>query len=281
MSTFSVDSRLCIACGACARECSRRILKMDQLPVIIDESPCMLCQHCLAICPTGAISLGGHKAQDCLPLKGHFPDAESMETLIRGRRSIRRFIQKDVDSSELDRLLTIAAHAPTASNRRGLHLTILDTMESMNSFRAEFYRRLELPEIQARLENSPRKELFSSAAKLWRENGEDRVFHKAPHCIIVSNQRDAGYNLPVDPVIFLTTFELMAQTCGIGTLWCGILYSCLEFFLPELRDELGIPETHSPQYTMLFGYADVHYPRSVQHDAYPARFLHRPHWLQK
>ncbi len=277
---LAVDAGRCTSCGVCVRNCPQRALHMDQIPVL-DERHCMRCQHCLAICPTGAISFMGHAPENCLPLRGRFPDPKSLETLIRGRRSIRRFMQKNVDADELAYLLSVAAHAPTASNRRGLHLTILDNMENMEAFRKELYRRLALPEIQLRLENSPRKEFFSTAPARWKERGEDPVFHHAPHCIIISNQRESGYNLPVDPVIFLTTFELMAQTCGIGTLWCGILYSCLEFFLPELRDELGIPETHAPQYAMLFGYPDVSYPRSTQHDPYPNLFLRRTDWGPK
>lgn len=277
---FTVDASRCTLCGACIRNCPHHALHMAQLPVL-DESLCMRCQHCLAICPTGAISFMGHAPEDCLPLKGHFPDPKSMETLIRGRRSIRRFIRKNVNSDELAHLLAVAAHAPTASNRRGLHLTILDKMESMDAFREEVYRRLTLPEALSRLENNPRKKLFTTAPGRWKDYGEDRIFHNAPHCIIVSNRRDSGYNLPVDPVIFLTTFELMAQACGIGTLWCGLLYSCLEFFIPELKDELGIPETHAPQYAMLFGYPDITYPRSVQHTPYPNNFLQRTDWSRK
>lgn len=274
---LNVDANRCTSCGLCAGNCPQHALHMEQIPVV-DELRCMRCQHCLAICPTGAISIMGHAPENCLPLKGHFPDPKSLETLIRGRRSIRRFVRKNVEPDELSHLLSVAAHAPTASNRRALHLTILDDMNSMNAFREELYRRLSLPEIQARLENNPRKELLTTAPILWKENGTDRLLHNAPHCIIVSNHRESGYNLPVDPVIFLTTFELMAQTCGIGTLWCGMLYSCLEFVLPELRDELGIPKTHAPQYAMLFGYPDITYPRSVQHDPYPRLSLHRAKW---
>ncbi len=281
MIAFSVDPARCIACGACVRDCLRRALRMENAVPVIDESLCMGCQHCLAVCPTGAVSMQGHGAEDCLPLRGRFPDPEQLETLIRGRRSVRRFRQRDVDPGQIERLLATAAHAPTASNRRGLHLTVLDSMEAMNAFREETYRRLTLPGALARLENSPRRELFTAAPTLWKERGEDRIFHGAPHCIIVSNHRESGYNLPVDPIIFLTTFELAAQTCGVGTLWCGLLHSCLEFIIPEFRDELGIPETHAPQYAMLFGYPDVSYPRSVLHDPYPVRFLRRTDWSRE
>lgn len=67
----------------------------------------------------------------------------------------------------------------------------------------------------------------------------------------------------------------MAQARGIGTVWCGLLYWALLYVMPDLLPRLGIPETHTLGYAMLFGPPDVAYRRTVQHDSYP---LTRVRW---
>ncbi len=280
MIAFSADSARCTACSICVKNCPRKALHMENAIPVLDPALCMGCQHCMAICPTGAVSIQGHTADECLPLKGNYPEQKQLETLIRGRRSIRRFKQQNVDHNLLDYLLATAAHSPTASNRRGLHLTVFDTMDTMNAFRKEIYRRLARPNALDRLGNSPLRSFLDLILTKWNERGTDGIFRGAPHCIFVSNHRESGYNMPVDPTIFLTTFELMAQTCGVGTLWCGLLYSALEFVIPEFKAELAIPETHALQYTMLFGYPDIQYLRSASQDPFPVQFLHKTEWNQ-
>lgn len=78
-----------------------------------------------------------------------------------------------------------------------------------------------------------------------------------------------------DSLIYLSYFELMAQSAGLGTVWCGLLYWCLRLVLPELLPRLGIPETHELGYAMLFGSPAVHYMRTAEHG--PAE-IHRVVW---
>lgn len=79
-------------------------------------------------------------------------------------------------------------------------------------------------------------------------------------------------------MLYLSYFELMAQSCGLGTVWCGLLYWCLRLVLPELIPRLGIPESHELGYAMLFGAPAVQYQRTVErgaaevhHTIWPAR----------
>ena len=62
MIDFKVDESLCVSCGACVKDCLHQALRMDTYPVMVDEGHCIRCQHCLAVCPTGAVSIMGAAA---------------------------------------------------------------------------------------------------------------------------------------------------------------------------------------------------------------------------
>ena len=67
-----------------------------------------------------------------------------------------------------------------------------------------------------------------------------------------------------DVNLTLAYFELMAQSAGLGTVWCGLAKMALEL-LPGLKASVGVPQGHY-YYTMLFGQPAVHYARTVQRD---------------
>ena len=222
----------------------------------------MRCLHCLTVCPVGAISILGHSPAESKVLKGNLPAPEQVATLMKGRRSVRRYIRKDVDPMLLRRVLDAAAHAPTGVNARKLWVTVIDDLEVMDDFRREVYQRLENLVRENRMPENPRRRFFTTAPELWR-NGLDPIFRQAPHCILVSNAVDAPCR-EQDSLIYLSYFELMAQSAGLGTVWCGLLYWCLRLVLPELLPRLGIPETHELGYAMLFGAPAVHYLRTAE-----------------
>ena len=64
---FKANPDQCIHCGRCVASCSSVILYFDEQRVpkmkaeadgIVGWDGCYRCQHCLAVCPTGAISMG-------------------------------------------------------------------------------------------------------------------------------------------------------------------------------------------------------------------------------
>lgn len=67
-----------------------------------------------------------------------------------------------------------------------------------------------------------------------------------------------------DTHIFLSYFELMAQSMGLGTLWNGMVKEALDKVLPDVRERLGVPADHVIGYAMLFGRSAVTYQRTVE-----------------
>ena len=56
------DHNKCISCGACAKDCIRQAISKGPEGMEISGS-CFLCGHCVAVCPTGAVSIPEY--EDC------------------------------------------------------------------------------------------------------------------------------------------------------------------------------------------------------------------------
>lgn len=286
MLHFTIQRDQCIACGLCAQECPHQIIQVDEFPMIMDEHKCLRCQHCLAICPTGAISILGHDPQassDCDPavLASQLPSQQQMALLIKSRRTVRQFADQDVDPALLQELLDLAGHAPTGSNKRDVLVTVLDTRRTMNAFRNDVYAQLAHKAATDTLPEHPRQKFYATAAQHWKgqrivdgQGGQDMIFRNAPHCLIISNGPTATCQRE-DALIYLSYFDLLAHSRGVGTVWCGILYWCLEDMLPEYKSRLGIPADHTLGYCMLFGMPAVNFARTVEQG--PAQ-VNRPRW---
>ena len=265
MLQFTIDSSRCTRCGACAADCPAVIITMSgDLPAIAPEKEqnCYRCQHCLAVCPTGALSICGVAPASCAPLADAFPDADRLETLIRGRRSVRRYRQENLELSQLQRLLDVAWQAPTGKNARQVLFTVVDDIEKIARLRADVMEGLAKLMRDGKL--PPQLEYFGGFVTLWEKKRVDVLFRGAPHLLITSTPRTVA-SPAQDCLIAMSYFELFAQTQGIGTVWNGLVTWALFDILSGMRERLGIPEDHQIGYSMSFGLPAVDYARAVQH----------------
>ena len=275
MLNFLIDENLCTQCGACRDDCIARIIQLDGAnPFILleDEAKCYHCLHCLAICPTGALSIDGVKPDDCSPLAGNLPSPGTMATLIRGRRSVRQYAQEDLPATVIHELLQTAWQAPTGVNSRQVRFTVLDTQKQMHAFRDEVM--VELAELVRTNRLAERFEMVAKFVQVWQESKLDIIFRDAPHLVVASAPKSIPTPVP-DCLIALTNFDLYAQSSQIGTVWAGFVYLILQELLPHLRNKLEIPEDHLIGYAILFGKPAVQYERTVIHQN---PIIHRPVW---
>ncbi|MFW6324172.1 MAG: nitroreductase family protein [Desulfovibrionales bacterium] len=264
MIKFAVDKELCTQCGECAADCPASAIEMQDLPVLEREERCIGCQHCLAVCPTGALSIMGLDPEQSVLLQENLPRPEQMAALIRGRRSVRRYQKEGLPAEIIEELLNTICHAPTGVNAQGVLFTVLRDRTSTEALAEEVYQRLDLLIDSPDQEENMVMKYLGGAVKKYRETGTDILFRGAPHVLVAS--APSGSPCPnQDTMIALTTFDLMAQVMGIGTLWNGFLTWTFQM-LKDLPARMGIPEDHAIGYVMVFGRPDVTYARTVQRD---------------
>jgi nitroreductase/NAD-dependent dihydropyrimidine dehydrogenase PreA subunit len=266
MLSFKINKQKCTSCGQCVSDCPAQIIAMEQghFPFISPalEESCYRCQHCLAVCPTGAVSILGVKPENSLLITDILPGPDQMETLIKGRRSVRHYKDENLDPAQIQHLLEVAWHAPSGINTRKVRFTVVDDKDKLALLRneimaglAKLVRDNALPEAWS---------YFADFVTLWEEKGIDTLFRGAPHLLIASAPKDTPTPVP-DCLIALSYFELYAQSCGIGTVWDGLAKVAINDLLPETRQRLDIPDDHIIGYAMAFGKPAVSYTRTVQH----------------
>lgn len=262
MIQFHVDEERCIQCGECEVECPAGVIAMEEFPKITDEQGCLQCQHCLAVCPTAAVSILGKNPDESEPLEGNMPDPARLTTLIKGRRSVRRYKEEDLPSELIDELLEIACHAPTGVNARSVLFTVVKERAVMNSLREEMMVSLAKLKDGGQLPEGFVGQYLGWSVNAWQEEGKDVIFRGAPHMLVTSAPQDAP--CPVqDTHIALTTFQLIAHARGVGTVWDGLFMMAISL-CPGLVSRLGIPENHTLGFAMAFGAPAVEYYRTVQ-----------------
>ena len=271
MLNFKVDDSKCIKCGACAMECPSRVITMSDntdLPQVVTEveSKCMGCEHCYALCPVGAISVFGLEAEsDSVELsQGALPSPESMDLLVRARRSVRSYKQENVDPELVQKLLLATANCPTAVNNSALRFDVISDISRMNDIRSGIMG--ELSAYRAQRELPPAFAYLNVALQAWINHKVDVVFRTAPHALIVSAPADNPFCSITDISIALSYFELLAQSNGLGTTWCGMLRMSLEL-LPDYKTKL-LTAGAGDYYCMLFGYPDIKFARTVNRDQF-------------
>lgn len=256
-------SALCKGCGACVKECAFGVLAMkDGKPGVRegkDEACCMNCQHCLAVCPEGAVSVNGVGAEDCIPLSQMpIPPPNEMANLLMSRRSIRQFVKADIPRGEIAELLETLKYVPTGCNMRHLTFRVVDSAAKVAVIRQKL-----MDLLASKIDSLPQTQ--RDIVTVWQKNSKSDVFFRgAPHVLIVYGDPKAA-TPQVDCDAACAYFDLLAQANGIGTTWFGFLTHIIAV-VPEAADIFGIPRG-APFHAMLFGEPAVDFVRCVNRGA--------------
>lgn len=242
MTFIHINPGKCNKDGLCVQSCPVALIDQEKGGIPFVNAPeierCILCGHCVAVCPKGALSHSLLSREGFLPVPENQAGPESLEALLISRRSIRGFQKRPIPHQQLERLLEISRRAPTASNSQKIGWNMIESPD-----RLEQIRKLAL----AWLATDPtRAHHLNAAAK-----GRDVILRGATALAVTSCPEDYIWT-ETDCTIALTYMELLAASMQLGACWGGLV-SLASRQLPELKNVLGVPEQHSIGGVLMLG----------------------------
>ena len=113
------DHEICNQDGICADVCPRKLIDFSTkkpTPVAAIETLCIRCGHCMAVCPTAAISVAGINPLDCeLIDKKRYSTAVQLGHLLKSRRSFRVYQDRPVKRETILQILDVCRYPPQAA----------------------------------------------------------------------------------------------------------------------------------------------------------------------
>ena len=252
MAMFRVDGN-CLKCGLCAELCAARIIgfEKERTPWVAPEaeSRCIRCGQCVSFCPVRACWLSFQPEEDRRPVERDWlPTPEAAETLLRSRRSVRRYRAETLDRAMILRLLDTARYAPSAGNRQPVRWIVTESRERTLALAALVIRDFER-EIAASAD--PAGHPLAPVAAAGRAG--DVIMRGAPHLAVAVVPAD--YPFPEDAAMALTYFELAAHANGVGCCWAGY-FTLAARRSPELKAALGVSGNEMAVGGQMFGRPD-------------------------
>jgi F420 biosynthesis protein FbiB-like protein len=175
---------------------------------------------------------------------------------LHSRRSVRRFLAREIPPETVERILEIASWAPSAHNRQPWRFAVLAAQEARVRLAEEMgadFRRdlaedgLEPEEIDARVQRSCRRIVEAPLAIVLCLDPVD--FDHYPD----SERQAAEHRMGVQSTALAGGWLLLAAHAeGLGGVWV-----CAPLFAPQaVRRALGLPPGWEPQALLLLGYPE-------------------------
>ncbi len=258
-----IDQEKCNGCGLCKSDCIGHVIEVEEKASILRG--CFQCGHCVAICPTGAVSIEG-KDYDMADVEevgaGFGIDEKTMLHAIKTRRSIRHFKKTCPERAEIEKLLEAGRFSPTASNAQNVsYIVITEKTQELAELCIAELRKLEHDEDAF-------YSVFPPPMSLSRVNfrDDDFFFKGAPAVILTLSPNE------VNASIASANMELMAASMGLGMLYVGF-FTRLVKKNEAIRGFLGLKEDDRVVTCLALGRPDVVYLRT------PPRKKAKAEWI--
>jgi len=148
-----------------------------------------------------------------------------LDEALRGRRSIRRYLDKSVPEEYVREIIEAATFAPSAKNGQQWRFTVLSGVAKKTL--TDLFRR-ELEKVSKRVGREHMGSSFPSCS----------IMEIAPVVVMVWNAGERGWETEIHSVAAsIQNMLLKAHALGLGTLWIGDIFTTIE----ALKQHLGKP----------------------------------------
>lgn len=281
--TIHINYALCNSCGLCVKVCKDFSIVMDEGKPVVSSTPvfgCIACGQCMAICPTGAISISGREMTpedriDLSEMKSK-PSYDQLMNLMVSRRSIRDFSDREISDELVDKILAAAVTAPMGLPPSDVHLVVIKGKEKVREFSfdvLDYFDKISYlfapPMIYLwRLAGKETYKLMKSFARPLvdflakaRVKNENYLLYDAPLAIYFSASL---YSDPADPYIPATYAMLAAETLGIGSCMIGSIHPVIQYGARKLKRKWKLQPKSPSGIVVIFGYPKFKYTSGIK-----------------
>jgi nitroreductase/NAD-dependent dihydropyrimidine dehydrogenase PreA subunit len=277
MPEIRIDPDLCKRDGFCVMACPVEIFQQKEkgaLPELDRVGMCIDCGHCVAVCPSGALSHDRYPEGTVHPVSTEdLPSYEQVLALVRARRSKRRFKDKPVERADIERVLEAARFAPSGHNAQPVHFVVVqdkNALHKIGTLTADGLQKMmkpfKSPVSRAVMRLMMGREKVDQLAKLAPEmdglaelfrSGKDLILNDAP-ALIVFHADSGGATPSIDANLALQNASLAAEAAGLGCFYGGfVLFACSRG--RAIQDFLSLPKEHHVYGVLALGYPKLKY----------------------
>lgn len=291
-----IDKEPCRACGIFGHVCPRHIPETisqdgEKITIISEERLrlCMKCGHCVALCPNDAIEVDGLKEEEFAPFKELDIDDNQLLSLMKQRRSARRYKGKPVPREIINRMIDAAHSSPTGSGRSTTGVIVIDNPETLATLSGhvyEMYEKLEKnlknPVARFFVRRKAGKKNFRTLTDFvmpgmrwyirWhREGKSNEILRDCPALML--------FHSPVyEPVggenCLLAAFHaiMMAQVLKVGACFNDLVPPACNR-VPEIRELLGLSDEREVYASITMGYPKYEFKKIPPRKLAEVRYL--------
>lgn len=263
----------CSECMLCVRDCVMgvwRVIDGKSTPADIDLCNC--CSHCIAVCPSDAISHDHLKKEQISGVNRKNLNPDVYRDIVISRRSTRQFKNEPVPREIIERIIDVARYAPTASNNQNVGYIVItdkrlieETAGKLFGLGKYLYSKTKkgigrLFVNMTGLSKNRYLRVMNYAQEQNSQNSRDFVLHNAPVLILIHAPKIPFASDNCN--IAATTIINYAHALGLGTCFIGMIVLALRFS-GSLRKKLGVPENRKVYAGLVMGYPAYRYANTV------------------
>lgn len=282
---IKINQSTCIGCGLCVNVCGDLSLTLENNKAVKSKTAifgCIGCGHCMAICPTGAIEIAGRTISPDdlydLPTKERAAGYEQVLSLFQRRRSARKFLNQDIDSETIEKILTATKTAPMGLPPSDVNVLVLDSMEKTRAFAVDFCNYLEnmkwfvsrcfltlMRPFWGKANDEMFKGFIRPLFKVYPEKMKQNtnvVNYDAPLAMYFYG---SAYTDPADPIIVATYAMIAAESLGLGTCMLGSVHPLIQNGRKAriFREKHQIKCTSREGLFVIFGYPAYKFKKGI------------------
>lgn len=165
--------------------------------------------------------------------------------LLKNRRSVRKFQEKEVPVELLKSMIQDSILAPSAGNEQPWKFIVVNSRKMINSVSSECKKN-----FLERIANNPAD--YAKKYEKMLSNDDFNIFYNAPALILILGETGLK-NLYADCALAASYLMMSATTKGLGTCWINF---GTEIQDPEMKEELGLPDNHTIVAPIAIGYPE-------------------------